>query len=252
MGIQVWLPTIIEIIALFLLGLFIKNYLPSYMGAKGKNLATKEDIAEITRKSEEVQNEFRRDYERFSSDVKFKYEFYYKQYVELYTKLYSIICQSEYLRRFFHLVNGADYKFDDMPFIEIHKTKTSSTFKMGETGASFEGHEDKKRDNITNFCKKELCDLIIIKGEFSTQKLLKLAVAYRFAYDNYTGNEEVKNSEVSNIADDEEFLLIAEIVKCIIREYNMLRKELKMDYVEIELEQGVFENVIIDLPDKIG
>lgn len=51
-----WIQIIINVVLIFLLGLFIKNYLPSYMNEKGKNLATKEDIQEITRKTEEVQN----------------------------------------------------------------------------------------------------------------------------------------------------------------------------------------------------
>lgn len=46
---------ILEIVAIIILGLFLKNYFPSYMDEKGKNLATKEDIAEITRKTEVVQ-----------------------------------------------------------------------------------------------------------------------------------------------------------------------------------------------------
>ena len=52
-----WAILIFEIlltVAVFLIGLFVKNYLPSYMDEKGKNLATKEDIEEITRKTEEV------------------------------------------------------------------------------------------------------------------------------------------------------------------------------------------------------
>lgn len=44
------------------------------MDEKGKNLATKEDIEEITRKTEEVQQEFREGFELFSNDVKFKYK----------------------------------------------------------------------------------------------------------------------------------------------------------------------------------
>ena len=73
----------VEIILVFLLGLFIKNFLPSYMEEKGKNLATKEDIEAITRKTEEVQKEFKEGFELFSSDVRFKYDFYFKQYSEL-------------------------------------------------------------------------------------------------------------------------------------------------------------------------
>ena len=45
---------VLGIISVFLLGLFTKNYLPSYMEKKGENLATKEDVKEITRKTEEV------------------------------------------------------------------------------------------------------------------------------------------------------------------------------------------------------
>ena len=103
-----WAILIFEIlltVAVFLIGLFVKNYLPSYMDEKGKNLATKEDIEEITRKTEEVQQEFREGFELFSNDVKFKYDFFYKQYSELYCKLYAIIIQSEYVRHFIELTD---------------------------------------------------------------------------------------------------------------------------------------------------
>lgn len=63
-----WAILIFEIllaVAVFLIGLFVKNYLPSYMDEKGKNLATKEDIEEITRKTEEVQQDFREGFELF-------------------------------------------------------------------------------------------------------------------------------------------------------------------------------------------
>lgn len=65
---------IVVILLIFLVGLFTKNYLPSYMDKKGENLATKEDIKEITRKTEEVQREFKEEFEAFSSDMKFKYD----------------------------------------------------------------------------------------------------------------------------------------------------------------------------------
>ena len=66
-----WIYIAVEIILVFLLGLFIKIFLPSYMEEKGKNLATKEDIEAITRKTEEVQKEFKEGFELFSSDVRF-------------------------------------------------------------------------------------------------------------------------------------------------------------------------------------
>jgi hypothetical protein len=75
-----WLIILVIVLGFFSLGLFVKNFFPSYMDEKGKNLATKEDIEEITRKTEEVQQEFKEKIELFSSDVRFKYDYYYKQY----------------------------------------------------------------------------------------------------------------------------------------------------------------------------
>lgn len=40
-----------------------------HMDEKGKNLATKEDIEEITGKTEEVQKEFKEGFELFSKDI---------------------------------------------------------------------------------------------------------------------------------------------------------------------------------------
>ena len=59
MQIAIIVIEIIIIAGMFALGLFIKNFFPSYMDKKGENLATKEDIAEITRRTEEVQKEFK-------------------------------------------------------------------------------------------------------------------------------------------------------------------------------------------------
>ncbi len=46
------------LILTILLGLLFSIYLPSYTKEKAKNLATKEDIAEITNKAESVRAEF--------------------------------------------------------------------------------------------------------------------------------------------------------------------------------------------------
>lgn len=110
---------IVVILLIFLVGLFTKNYLPSYMDKKGENLATKEDIKEITRKTEEV------------------------------------------------------------------------------------------------------------------------AVSYRFASDHYSGNGSGGNVDVKEKADDEEFRMIKEIVIAIVKDYNQLRKELKLPYNEEEISSGV-------------
>ena len=113
-----WAILIFEIllaVAVLLICLFVKNHLPSYMDEKGKNLATKEDIEEIARKTEEVQQEFREGFELFSNDVKFKYDFFYKQYSELYCKLYATIIHSEYVRHFIELTDKRTIPFGTVP-----------------------------------------------------------------------------------------------------------------------------------------
>ena len=79
------------LVGVFVLGLFVKEFLPSYVKRKAENLATKEDIAVITRKTEEVQKDFNEKFEIFSSDVRFKYDFRYKQYADLYCNHHDIL-----------------------------------------------------------------------------------------------------------------------------------------------------------------
>ncbi len=236
-----WIQIVINVVLIFLLGLFIKNYLPSYMDEKGKNLATKEDIQEITRKTEEVQKEFKEGFEYFSSDLQFKYDFYYKQYSELYSKLYAIIIQSEYVRRFIFITNGQEHSFEEVPFFEItptHKVKQQLKFEKGKP-LTFNQSSEEIETPISQFNKKQLCDYIIENGEYATQELLKIAVSYRFAYSHYEGNPDVKNSSCADVANSEEFRLIREMVCCIVKEYNYFRKELKMKYNHSELDVGI-------------
>jgi hypothetical protein len=55
-----------------LLFLAFKYFLPSYVQEKGKNLATKQDIEEITRKVESVKIDFSKDLEFIKSDLQFQ------------------------------------------------------------------------------------------------------------------------------------------------------------------------------------
>ncbi len=79
-----WYWTVLIALLTFLVGLITKNYLPSYMDKKGENLATKEDIAEITKLTEQAQKEFKEEFERFSHDLNFKYDYFHHQYETLY------------------------------------------------------------------------------------------------------------------------------------------------------------------------
>lgn len=236
-----WVQIAVSTVLVFLLGLFIKNYLPTYMAEKGKNLATKEDIQEITRKTEDVQREFKESFELFSSDVQFKYDFYYKQYSQLYCKLYAIIIQSEYVRHFIFLKDNKEFPFDEAPFVELSPTQKVTQqwkFEEGKPATAKQSVEEIETP-FSQFNKKQLCDYIIENGEYATQKLLKIAVAYRFAHNYYAGNPERKNSSCTDIANEEEFRLIREMVCRIVSEYNYFRKSLKMDYDKAELENGI-------------
>ena len=228
---------ILDITATFLLGLFLKNYLPSYMQKKGENLATKEDIQEITQKTEEVQAEFKEKFELFSSDIRFKYDFYYKQYSELYSKLYAIVMQSEYVRRYIKLINNQSLDFVEVPFIEISPThKETQTITINKVVCQKQDIETA----LSQFNKLQICEYIIEKGELASPQLLKAAVSYRFVHERYDGNyDNIAPLPDSDIANDEEIRLLQEIIICIVKEYNLFRKELNMEYNIEELESGI-------------
>jgi len=63
--VSVFLPTII-------LWLFLKFYFPNYLSEKAKNLATKEDIGEITQKVEEVKIVYAKQLEQLKSQHQLK------------------------------------------------------------------------------------------------------------------------------------------------------------------------------------
>ncbi|MEK7511501.1 MAG: hypothetical protein AAB575_00585 [Patescibacteria group bacterium] len=66
-----YIDTIVAIIVPFLLGLFIHKYLPKYFEEKAKNLATKEDIGEITKEVEEVKNIYKNHYDLSRTEREF-------------------------------------------------------------------------------------------------------------------------------------------------------------------------------------
>ena len=71
-----WLILVVQLIILAgfgALALFAKNYLPSYTKEKGKNLATKEDIEQITDKIESVKTEYARQLEDIKSQLNAKF-----------------------------------------------------------------------------------------------------------------------------------------------------------------------------------
>lgn len=67
-----WLILVLDLMILLGLGalaLLAKNYLPSYAKEKGKNLATRKDIEEITDKIESVKTEYAKQLEGLKSHL---------------------------------------------------------------------------------------------------------------------------------------------------------------------------------------
>ncbi len=222
-------------------GWFLNNYFPSYMNKKGENLATKEDVQEITALTEEVQKEFKESFEQFTADLKFKNDFIYKQYSGLYCKLYAIVVQSEYVRKYIEITTGKKFIFDDEPFIEISPTERKNmTVKISQDKPMTVSRKVTYIDTpISEFNKATLCDCIIDNGDLASQKLLKLAVSYRFALEHMKSTPECDDKEYAREeAENEEVRLIRELVICIVTEYNDMRKYLKLEYEESELESG--------------
>lgn len=232
-------------ITIFIIGLIAKELLPSYMGKKGENLATKEDIAEITQKTEEVQKDFNEKFEMFSSDVRFKYDFRYKQYSDLYCKLYAIIMQSEYMRYFIDLCQGnPQFDFDQAPFVEIQPTeRTTYTTNFNRDKTTQSTKIDIINTPISQFNKKTLCDTIVDNADLASQTLLKKAMSYRIASHFYSGNKEwtAADPNVRETGDSEELRLIRDIIITVVKEYNELRKALRIPYNDQELKSGIPE-----------
>ena len=61
--------SVVIVVLIIILPLFLKKYLPAYFNEKGKNLATKEDIKEITDKVESVKSNYAKDIEAFKREL---------------------------------------------------------------------------------------------------------------------------------------------------------------------------------------
>jgi hypothetical protein len=60
---------LLTLAAVVIIGLLLKNYLPSYLTEKGKNLATKEDIEQITSKIERIKAQYVSEIENLKADL---------------------------------------------------------------------------------------------------------------------------------------------------------------------------------------
>ncbi len=103
--------TIIYTVIVILGGFILKNLLPSYFNQKGKNLADKEDIAELTKRIESVKQDFSKDIESFKNKLSYEREYKMRQKIEERDAIYdfwSNICEWN--------ANLAVHKYEDTNF----------------------------------------------------------------------------------------------------------------------------------------
>jgi hypothetical protein len=230
---------ILTIVIFIGVGLFLRSFLPSYFDEKAKNLATKEDIGDITdeiekvkfnysKEVEQLKTELNKDFQEYIDEQKFLKERSYNQYCELYSKLYTIIVQSEYLRYF----NQFDDNFDNLPFLETSREKIKTNIDLKTM--SVKQTREEINDAVTNFNKISIVDMVIDKGHLASERLIKLAVAYRYVHEFYT--DETMDPEQLEKFQKEELVMIAEIVKTVIYETNKFKKICSLDYNENEIK----------------
>lgn len=194
--------------------------LDTYFDEKAKNLATKQDITEITIKTEQVQADFHKILGEFDADLEFKYKFYEKQYSEFYSLLYCMVCESESLRYILRNLSDEQIVFDEVPIVE---------YEVDNDGN--ENQETKK-----TICEKML-DLILDKYVYASPALMKSACAL-INIQNYSGT--VGNEKQKKLL---EYQLKANMIKTILKDYHWLRQQLHLpennDEI-VKLETGDF------------
>jgi len=176
--------------------------------------------------------------EWFTDTKKFKREHNYLQLKNLYLNLYAIICQSEYLRFFLDIKESRK----QIPFIEMEKRRevkkqTLDFNNIDFNNFTFNTTEYEISDAITEFNKKKISEEILNNKEYASQKLLKLAVSYRFVHEYYTDNT-LESKEFLTKFQDQEIIIIWELIKTIIIETNEKLKECHMEYNKEEMITG--------------
>lgn len=195
----------------------------SYFGEKGKNLATKEDIAGITKTTESVKAEVQKEFEKFDMDLKFKYQLYEKQYRELYAELFLDICQSEALRWRINYEEGQQMEFKDVPIVTEREVQVAGRLQETEL--------------LT--CRK-IVDSVKKNYFYASPKLTKISCML---------NGMIQHAEDQEVSEKEVQLRI-NLVETILRDYCWLREQLRLqdDGDDIEkIENGTFASELFIL-----
>lgn len=187
-------------IAVFIVIMIVKKSIGSvdtYFNEKAKNLATKQDIKNITEITEKVQHEYKKQLDLFEADIEFKYKFHEEQYTNLYSVLYSYISESEAIKQLNRELN-IDSHFENLPIAEFQ--------------------DDEEESNFT-----KMLILIKEKKQYASPSLIDLVNAIEML-EGKTQFFQNDTSKFENLSVKIKTL----IVQTILEDYNWLRKELQL------------------------
>ncbi len=150
----------IILIIIALIFLFLKKHLLSYFNEKGKNLATKEDIAQITEKIESVKTNYTTSLEKFKLELtkdlfkhNIQFEKEYAIYIEIWAKLIEVRNATLKLRPIWDTIPNDITE-------EQFKNEKLNNFK--NSFSKFQETYEKNRPFYSEFIYKELYQLNIL------------------------------------------------------------------------------------------
>lgn len=197
------------------------NSLDVFFDEKAKNYATKQDIEEITRKTEAVHTEFKQIMGEFEADLAFKYSFYKKQYMSLYTHLYRIISFSNAII-FFGMRIDNDNDFANLPIADFKYD--SETNIIGGDDQTIETGNNKS--SIT-----KILELVNSNAIYASPQLIDICSALHCIKEkrSFSSNERYNALELK---------LREKLVKVIVDDYKWLRNQLRLsdDHESIYLD----------------
>lgn len=168
----------------------------AFFEEKAKNYATKQDVEEITRKTESVQIEFKKIMSLFEADVEFKYKFYEEQYKNLYSLLYCYLSESEATKKL-NACFDSEIKMENIAIAEFQTEERDSLFI-------------------------KILDLISNNKAYASPDLIDLLNAANILTKQY--NSELSSNTYCKIL----WEIKKKIVSTILVDYNWLREQLKL------------------------
>lgn len=183
---------------LVFLCLGIRKWCEAYFSKKAENFATKRDIGEITSLTEKIYAKYREQQSMFDANLQFKYRLCEEQYRKLYVPLYWKVCNSEATRSAFREFGCVCILFEEAPIMEY-----------GDVGLAM----------------RDIVELIEKNKELASPELIRISTSL-LVIEKETSQ---RNSSDLIAASHIQSNLIKALVKAIIKDYNNLRKTLRLD-----------------------